>query len=51
MFEQKLIKIKVRQRSTLIIIEKLVKGELIKTLEGLIGIIIKLLKEDWTGFN
>jgi len=51
LLEQKLTKIKVRQKLILIIVEKLVKREFIKILKDLIKITIKLLKEDWMGFN
>ena len=46
-----MIKIKIGQRLALIIVGKLVNKEFIKTLKGLIGIIIKLLEKDWVGFN
>ena len=46
LIEQELTKNKIGQRIALIIAKKLVKREFIKTLEGLIGIIIRLLEED-----
>jgi len=51
LLEQKLTKVKVGQEYTLIIAGETVKREFIKILKGLIGITIRLLEEDWMGFN
>jgi len=51
LLKQKLTKIEVGQGVALVIARKLVKREFIKILKDLIKITIKLLEEDWVGFN
>ena len=51
LLEQKLTRIKIGQRVTLIIAGKTVKKEFTKILKGLIGIIIKLSEDNQTEFN